>query len=153
MEHDFLSVLQTRIEELSPLTDEFVSCSYCNIRDKFFPDSSSVLKRCKRCKTVMYCRKSCQVKDWKRHKSNCKTKKQKIDYRQSLSLLSTNVIVLQTCLHHLGILPLCQIILAYYLLSSEDLEKKTLTPERTKGVHLYLLGKEGNGRSKLGILL
>lgn len=42
-----------------------VGCAVCNRTDK--------LLRCSRCKTVFYCTKEHQKRDWKRHKEFCTT--------------------------------------------------------------------------------
>ncbi len=34
------------------------------------------LSRCSQCKKALYCSRTCQSKDWKKHKQNCKPKKQ-----------------------------------------------------------------------------
>jgi hypothetical protein len=41
------------------------TCNTCNKIDE-------KLKKCTRCKTMFYCSKECQVKDWKKHKKICK---------------------------------------------------------------------------------
>nr|CAB3266879.1 ZF(MYND)-8 zinc finger protein [Phallusia mammillata] len=46
-----------------------MSCSVCGLTDR-------CMKRCVQCKAVIYCSKSCQIKDWTVHKLKC-TKKEK----------------------------------------------------------------------------
>ena len=50
---------------------EFKQCNWTKCRKK-----DTVLKKCKKCESVMYCSKICQKKDWKqRHKRLCLPKK------------------------------------------------------------------------------
>ncbi|KAL4230511.1 Zinc finger MYND domain-containing protein 10 [Mactra antiquata] len=41
-----------------------ITCRTCNKLQK-------VMKMCTRCKSVMYCSRECQVKDWQNHRSSC----------------------------------------------------------------------------------
>ena len=43
------------------------TCHICMVRGKV----GDVVKFCKRCKTVVYCSRACQLKDWKSHKTEC----------------------------------------------------------------------------------
>jgi hypothetical protein len=45
------------------------TCAVCNSTSTL---NGTPLSKCGRCKIVEYCGKDCQVKDWPKHKENCK---------------------------------------------------------------------------------
>ena len=62
-EKDLHVPLSSEFKEFS--IKEIPVCSGCN-------KSSISLKKCMRCKSVSYCSKTCQRKDWARHKDDCR---------------------------------------------------------------------------------
>ena len=60
------------IPEEPDLPDITKVCQTCGIGKKDLGERINKLKRCSRCKSVYYCGKYCQKKDWKFHKLNCK---------------------------------------------------------------------------------
>lgn len=48
--------------------DDTQKCAKCS---KTTCESGNALKRCAKCKTVLYCSRACQTADWKAHKKSC----------------------------------------------------------------------------------
>lgn len=55
-------------------------CLGCGKREQ---EDGSKLMKCGQCKSVSYCSQTCQVKDWKEHKSYCSRTCQMIDGKES----------------------------------------------------------------------
>ena len=47
-------------------------CNFCQKPKSLLKGEGDKLLACSRCKSILYCSKQCQTRDWKRHKKECR---------------------------------------------------------------------------------